>query len=233
MKKILISTLAALCLNTVAQTSVETEDHAKVLTPDEERQYIESKYPGFYEQSEGKIVTKRMFPITTWNECWGSRITANYYQLNCSRNRAISQILYNFTQNYLPSCVSEAAADVGYGRARNIHIVHKGVFADELHSPNSLHAEGRAIDVKEVKFQTTSGRWVAFDFERQGWNTFFESMRRCWGESLYYYNECPLYDGEPLITGSKGKEDAKHQQHLHLSVPYCIAGQYAGNFFRR
>ena len=201
-------------------------EHAKVFSPEEEKAYFEAL--GLF---SGK--KQRAFPITEWNECSSPYVTGNYYGFRCARHRVISKILNRFVSHYLPQCVRYAANTLGHYDIREIHIEHKGIFADKRHSPESLHSEGRAIDVRSISYKSGWRRKYRHSHELDGYGAFFSTLRECWGQAVMKKNDCPAFEGDRFLTGSIGKEDEDHQIHLHLSVPYSINNQYMEPYFRR
>lgn len=221
--------MAVSCLNTTL-----AGDHAEPFTPEEEAIYFgyqNTELEGYLKNLEPS--TQRVFPQQNWNECLDPYIRGNYYEANCSSERGISKILYSLMTRNFKGCIDYAASTVNL-KPTEFYIIHKGIYADKRHSPNSLHSEGRAIDIKEIYIKTRWRRgWLLFNFEDQGDGQFYSAFRDCWGDVLYRQNDCPLFEGRRDRTGSLGKEDEDHQRHLHLSVPYCINGTYRGEFFRR
>lgn len=205
--------------------AAEETPHAHTFTPLEEEAFFHSDFKSFG--------PKANFPTTTWNECRDSRLEGNYIGYGCTRRRMISRILFSFLRNHFVGCVREAARAIGDGEIEDIHIEHKGIFADSRHSPKSLHGQGRAIDIKSISYKKSFFRKENLNHERDGHGVFYTTLRECWGEVLARENECPFIEDDPYKTGSLGKDDEEHQIHLHLSVPVCFNYQYSANYFRR
>lgn len=202
----------------------ENHQHTHVFNPIEEQLY--------YEQFEKGIMPFSQFPQTTWKEC-SDFITGNYIGFNCSNNRNISVILNSYMDNHFDRCINEGlSAQIG-GKVDDLHVVHVGIKGDPNHSPRSLHAESRAIDIHSFKIRLTSGSLKTIKYSGTVYRTFFKAFRRCWGKAVHNYNGCPYYNGNSMYTGSIGWEDSNHQHHLHVSVPYCINGQYGPYYYRR
>lgn len=172
------------------------------------------------------------FPETQWNECEAG-VSGNYVELQCAKNRGISVILNSYLQERLMSCVNQALKDVGNSEATKIHVTHAGIAGDPNHSPRSLHAVKRAIDVKQIEAYSASGEKIAFDYSKLSNRPFYKSLRTCWGHVVNKYNGCPYYAGNPERTGSIGWENSAHGRHMHLSVPYCVSGAYGSYYWRR
>lgn len=206
-----------------ASFSEEHADHARPFTPEEEDAY--------FTPFENGVFSKARFPYRYWNEC-SQPLSGHYQGYSCTSQRRISEILFEYMENHLGRCIEEAANTIGRP-LENFHITHKGIYGDRHHSPRSLHAEGRAIDVAAVTLTQPDGKRLRLDYKSYSSGKFYSKLRKCWGETITQYNNCPTYNGQYGRTGSIGAEDKKHRYHLHLSVPYCISGRYAGTYFRR
>lgn len=237
MKHIILFLAAALTLSACGQGSqtamlesqtdenmvtedAEIDSDSSVLTPEQEEQF----------NIDSIISMKALrFAQTKWQECT-EEITGNYYGYNCSQNRNISVILKSFIDKHFYTCVDEGLKATGGGVVNELHIVHAGITGDPNHSPRSLHAENRAIDVKSLQMKLTNGKTKNLVYEGTTNRTFYTAFRTCWGKIVRQYNGCPMYQSN-LLTGSIGWENADHKRHLHVSVPYCVGGKYAGNYY--
>jgi hypothetical protein len=203
------------------------EEHAHVLNPKEERRYYEQAH----QKGNFELLNFR-FPQEDWRECTDP-ITGNYSGYNCANRRKISSILKEYMDRFLVSCVQEGLDEIEEGQLDQLHIIHDGILGDRRHSPRSLHAENRAIDISSFKITLFDGNILNLDFKKYGNGLFFKSFRQCWGEAMKAENGCPTYSGRIDRTGSIGKEDRNHQNHMHTSVPHCINGQYGSYYYRR
>lgn len=201
------------------------ESDESVMTPEQEVEYYTSL------QVLGKARAYK-FAQTTWKECTDPT-SGNYYNYKCASSRNISSILKSFMDKHISKCVNKGLAAQGGGSMADLHIVHAGITGDPNHSPKSLHAENRAIDIKSLQVKLTSGASKTFTFSGSGSSAFFNAFRSCWGDVVRTYNGCPTYNGVLSYTGSIGKEDKNHQHHMHTSVPYCVGGSYGPYYYRR
>ena len=206
----------------------EAEQHEHVLTPEEEEAY----YDNYFTKDADFFIQNFRFAQTYWYECT-DEITGNYSGYNCASRRGISDILNKFMNNYMHQCVDAGLAAQGGGRVAELHVIHAGILGDRNHSPRSLHAENRAIDIKSFDMKLTSGAVKKFNFATAAHKPFFQAFRRCWGQVVNRYNGCPLINNNPGLTGSIGWEDRNHQNHMHTSVPYCVGGKYRPEYFQR
>jgi len=183
---------------------------------------------------ERKSVFEKMlsFPQTKWNEC-AHRVTGNYSSYNCAASRTVSVILDEYLQNRLISCVDAGLGAQGGGTAKQVHLNHAGITGDARHSPKSLHAVNRAIDLKMIKVVLTNGVTKEFTYSKLGNRPFYTALRKCWGKTVHEYNGCPYYSGNSMLTGSIGWENSAHGSHMHLSVPYCVSGRYGSGLWVR
>lgn len=212
--------------NMHANEDGETE-HSHTLTPEEEALFYEQAY----QKGQFEILDFK-FPQTDWRECTDS-ITGNYSGYNCANRRRISVILKDFMDQYMPICVQEALTKVGDGELDELHIIHDGILGDRRHSPRSLHAENRAIDIKTFRVRFYDGSEKDYVFREKTNRDFYRAFRQCWGEKVHQNNGCPKYGNNLERTGSIGWEDKNHQHHMHTSVPYCVGGSYGSYYYRR
>lgn len=199
-------------------------EHANPFSPEQEEI--------FFSKQEKGVQAKGIYPYLFWNECQKVGPEGNYSGHPCHRKRRISEILYEFIEIHLSQCIEEAAHLLDHSM-ESFKITHDGIFADPNHSPRSLHAEGRAIDIAAITITTSLKEKVRLGFAKLGKGRFYNSLRACWGLSLATFNGCPYSSGAANRTGSIGKEDRRHQNHLHLSVPVCHNGRHIGNLFRK
>jgi hypothetical protein len=222
------SELAAQLISENSEVTFESDEidsDTHVLTPEEELEFITDF------QAFGKATPFR-FAQTTWKECTDP-ISGNFTGFNCASSRGISVILKDFINKHMGKCVNKGLAAQGGGTMADLHIVHAGILGDRNHSPRSLHAENRAIDIKSLRVTLTSGAEKTFTFSGSSSSSFFGAFRSCWGDIVKTFNNCPLFNGTPSLTGSIGKEDKNHQHHMHTSVPYCVGGSYSPLYFRK
>jgi hypothetical protein len=175
-----------------------------------------------------------LFPKTLWNECTEKNFQGNYVGLNCTK-REIANIFLAFLDNNFKECASRGADSRGL-TLRDFKVIHKGLMADGKHSSRSLHSYFRAIDIKDVLVTNERGQTFQFNYEKHGRGRFYSEFRACWGRKVVEQNDCPPHSKGLHNTASIGKDDDpnnNHHQHLHVSLPYCINNNYAGNLFTR
>lgn len=210
--------------NLLAHTQYE---HGRVLTAEEESRFVDQM-----DLEMDLDLFNFRFGQTTWREC-DDYVTGNYTGYGCSNRRMISKILKSFMEEHIPSCVQEAMNATEEGRLDQLHIIHDGILGDRRHSPRSLHAENRAIDIRSFLVTKADQTQVEYVYRLKTNRKFFTEFRKCWGKAVHEFNGCPLIRGQALLTGSIGWEDRNHQNHLHTSVPYCVSGNYGSGYFRR
>jgi hypothetical protein len=200
----------------------QEHEHESVFNPEMEDFWIKNS-----------IQLENAFPQTRWQEC-NYKITGNFSGYACNNRRLVSVTMKNFLSNEMEKCAESALRRVGInGRIRDSHIEHVGIQGDRNHSPRSLHSESRAIDVRSFSFELNNSRTRRFVFASSSSQPFFREFRKCWGQRVKSRLGCPYISNRPDRTGSIGKEDSNHQNHLHLSVPYCVNGRYSSRYFRR
>lgn len=207
----------------IEQDHESDQVHLSPFTPEEEEAFFSE-----LDRSD----QKRSFDYRFWNEC-KKPMTGNYTGYKCTPKRRLGEMLYDYMEEQLTRCVTQAAKAEGINRVDDYHVEHAGIFGDSSHSSRSLHAVGRAIDVKSISVERPSGEKIRFSYVKNGLGKFYGSLRSCWGRAVHQFNSCPLISGREDRTGSIGKENRDHNRHLHLSVPYCVAGRYAGLYYRR
>jgi hypothetical protein len=213
-------------LDTTAEDHEGGETHGELPHPDVIEEIL---------AEEGGVSAKSTlsFAQTIWNECTQNP-SGNYAEYACVQKRNISVILDTFLKQRLLQCVEQGmTAQTGPGKAKSIHINHAGVTGDPRHSPKSLHSFNRAIDVKMIRATLTDGTVRQYTYSKTGNRTFYTALRKCWGNVVHTYNGCPLYGGNPMLTGSIGWENSDHGRHMHLSVPYCLSGKYGSGIWVR
>jgi|GEM_PF-7123965 len=158
-----------------------------------------------------------------WKECEGN-ITGNYNGYACSNRRGLADDYAAYLKTNLFDCINAGLWKTGGGTASKVHIVHHGTVADENHSRASLHAAGRAIDVKSMRVTTDHGV-KEFVFEKATKNPngverkYYLGFRACWHDKQMK-RRCPQKQSSGG-TGTIGWEDKRHQHHLHTSMPFC------------
>lgn len=172
------------------------------------------------------------FSQTSWKEC-SDDPSGNYSGISCASSRQISVILKEFMQDFIYECVDAGLRAQGGSAADDIHVIHDGILGDRNHSPRSLHAEARAIDIKSIQVQLANGSAKTITYAGTTNRSFYRAFRSCWGNVVKRENGCPFIDSNPERTGSTGWEDSNHQAHMHTSVPYCVNGRYGSGFFQR
>lgn len=172
------------------------------------------------------------FQQTSWKECTDDP-SGNYSGIGCASSRQISQILKDFMQDFIYECVDAGLRAQGNSAADDIHVVHDGILGDRNHSPRSLHAEARAIDIRSIDVKLVNGSSRKITYAGTSNRSFYTAFRSCWGNVVKRENGCPLYQGNAGRTGSIGWEDRNHQNHMHTSVPYCVNGRYGSYYFQK
>lgn len=236
LKRILLTLVLLISFGTVAHEirvtyeysqKPKNDAHEFVLNPEQEKKYLRE-----IEQSDDFHLLDFRFAQTKWYEC-SDPITGNFTNYQCNDRRGIAVILKRFMDDYLPHCVQSALDTISGGELEDLHIIHDGILGDRRHSPRSLHAENRAIDIRAFRVTTLENGTQTYAFADNKNEAFFNGFRRCWGRSVHENNGCPKYAGSFLRTGSIGKEDRNHQHHLHTSVPYCYRGDYGRYYYKR
>jgi hypothetical protein len=225
--KVLLAGLLLFSSGVYAQRSGDEYNHTKMITPDEEAEQLNNFWQAFSMSAQAY-----RFAQTTWGEC-SEAITGNYSGYACSDKRNISVILKKFIGENIYTCINKGLSAQGGGTVADLHIIHDGITGDRNHSPRSLHAENRAIDIKSLEMKLHNGQVRSVVFKGTANRPFYTAFRKCWGDVVNRLNGCPLYSGSTQLTASIGWENANHQNHLHLSVPYCVNGKYRSEYYMK
>lgn len=228
MVRLMLVGLLALHFGLAHAADGDDVEHTRMIPPEEEPFYLDS----FWSIFSNTPAVRYRFQQTSWGEC-SEAISGNFSGYKCSENRAISVILKNFIGQGIYTCINKGLAATGGGTVADLHIVHNGITGDARHSPRSLHAENRAIDIKTLQVKLHDGRTKDLVYEGTTHRTFYTAFRKCWGEIVNKKNGCPYVSQGVMYTGSIGWENANHRHHLHLSVPYCTGGRYNSAFYQR
>jgi hypothetical protein len=139
--------------------------------------------------------------------------------------RPVSTALFKFMDEQLPKCVAKATG-ITESEIESLNIAHVGVKGDDAHrskSRGSYHNISRAIDVTgfSVKVATESSPRV-FNHSMGAYANYKSRM----GQALNAAEAEQLKFFKDLATcvkgsggGTIGFENAKHQGHIHISVP--------------
>jgi hypothetical protein len=203
----------------------EIEDDSSVLNPEMENEFLNLL-------NIGEKATAYRFAQTSWKEC-SDEISGNYEGYKCASSRGISVILKHFVDTHIYKCVDAGLAAQGGGVVDELHIVHAGIQGDRNHSPRSLHAEARAVDIRSLEMRLTNGKVKNFVYKGTANRAFYTAFRKCWGQVVHNYNGCPYYRNDAGLTGSIGWENKDHQNHMHTSVPYCVKGSYGSYYYQK
>lgn len=158
-----------------------------------------------------------------WKECEGN-VTGNFNGYACSNRRGLADDYAAYIKVNMLTCVNAGLRGAGVGgKAVKVHLVHNGTVADQNHSSRSLHAAGRAIDVKTMRVSLQDGGTQEFVFHNASKGarrerSFYQAFRSCWRD-LQDKRRCPRTSYG--YTGTIGWEDRRHQHHLHTSMPFC------------
>ena len=151
-------------------------------------------------------------------------------QLTCELMPLSHDWVYTFNSS-AQQCLNRAGAKIGWGQPDGAVLTalmaytHKGS-GERL----SLHSAARALDISrfELDFNNDIRRIEVSQASLKASpdrnrptpeRVFLTEFRQCWSEALEEVLGCEAYSTQP--RGSVGWEDASHQNHLHLSAPYC------------
>lgn len=131
-----------------------------------------------------------------------------------------------------PTCLADGLKVIGWEKPQAV-IVHSVMMY--MHKGRSgrlsLHAPARAVDMSKLELvYNGESRDLLLSKANHKNNPasqdstperkFYESFRRCWDNQLVEKHGCDTWK-KTGYRGSVGWEDGAHQNHLHLSRPYC------------
>lgn len=182
-------------------------------------------------------------PIVEWDEChpdqplsafsrWPLRDPDTGRNTQCARRRPMSAAYMSFYEQTMPACMNQAARVINPSwEVVHTDMVHLSALRENATVSgrngrrHSLHAVGRALDVRELHITLANGQRFNVDYMRAMSNPrgperrFFQALRDCW-ERANQNRGCRSF-GNREHRCSLGWEDRNHQDHLHLSMPYC------------
>ncbi len=152
--------------------------------------------------------------------------------LECSL-MPVSEEWLNLFLEAFPTCMAEGLEAIELKKPKSV-VVHSVMIYQHKGSSGrlSLHAPARAVDIAkfELVYADKSEELVVSKAsqkenpknkdETTKERKFFEAFRGCWSEQLTQNHGCAAYSKEGF-RGSVGWEDSAHQNHLHLSRPFC------------
>lgn len=140
--------------------------------------------------------------------------------------------LVQFLNENFEACV-EVAGDraLGHGTLKadlqkgGNELYHDGCIGNEAHrhqKGGSWHNDGLAIDIVAIKVGSRLFKYEdtvnpKTEEDRRA-DSFFNHFRRCWSSKVEAYDDSCIARG-PGKSGSVGKEDKRHEHHLHISLP--------------
>lgn len=143
----------------------------------------------------------------------------------------VSQVWLDSFLEALPKCIEESTQAVGWGFPDSL-VVHSVMIYMHKGSSGklSLHAPARAVDISKLELVYPEGsRDVVVSLAGESNNVggdatlerkFLRAFRGCWSAYLVDHAKCSNWSKDNF-RGSVGWEDSAHQNHLHLSRPFC------------
>ncbi|WP_374076018.1 extensin family protein [Bdellovibrio bacteriovorus] len=198
--------------------------------PEEETPEVPA-LPGLYFSFDPGTSRLANGPGKTWDGCEKSAIVRGGYDSDTKCGNGLVHPNYaEHLNRHFFGCVERAAADANYKQPERVFIRHWGTYVNRNARGStslSMHAYARAIDV--VKFilydrngGTTQVSTHVRDF-KGATAKFYNSFRQCWKESMP--SACRPgqreYSGSIGIPGSALGGNSLHNDHIHLSFPFC------------
>jgi hypothetical protein len=202
-----------------------------VTLPDEPDIPSEPPIASLFLAFDPKIQQLANGPGMTWNGCHKDAIVRGGYDSDtqCGNGTVLPAYADHLNRHFF-SCVETGAFDAGFTQPQRVFVRHWGTYVNRNARGStslSMHAYARAIDV--VKFilldrdgKATSVSTNVRDFKGATMK-FYNSFRQCWKESMPA--KCKPgqreYSGSIGIPGSALGGNSLHNDHIHLSFPFC------------
>lgn len=149
---------------------------------------------------------------------------------SCGPDIDMNKGLVDFMNNNMQRCVQEGwsahiatrpnISDFPVSNSP-VRIFHEGCIGDANHQHTpSWHNHLLAIDISGIEVGGTP-LW----FMNKDNHAFFKAFRECWGDAVKAFNpSCSKQPGRSaarknMPAGTIGKEDPRHQNHMHISLP--------------
>lgn len=170
-------------------------------------------------------------PGVTWNGCDKEAIVRGGYDsdVKCG-NGTLLPSYADHLNKYFFGCVERAAADSNLSQPRKVFLRHMGTYVNRNarnSSSLSLHAYARAIDIAKFILYDRLGAVTQVSTHVRDFKattvTFYNSFRQCWKDTLP--SKCRPgereYNGSIGIPSSALGGNSLHNDHIHLSFPFC------------
>jgi len=191
--------------------------------------------------------------IVAWVTCTDSRFWAKYGNHREKNTQCgslnISKNFFEFFKKNFPKCLERAAENAGLvsknAKIISVGLTHAGAYSCRTVNAGtrvSIHATGRAIDLKGVvaDFDDGSKLDVSFNkhegskvFKKTDYLAFYNNIRECWSDKIREVHPGCKLTGKDKVLGSVGGSgsykpaQSNHNGHLHLSYPYCDRRRWA------
>ncbi|MNK01242.1 hypothetical protein D3C87_190370 [compost metagenome] len=170
-------------------------------------------------------------PGKVWDGCAKTAMVKGGYNSDtkCGNGTVLPKYAEHLNKHFF-GCVETAAADANFKQPERIFIRHWGTYVDRDARGStslSMHAYARAIDiVKFILYDRTGAATQVSTHVRDfkgATAKFYNSFRQCWKETLP--SACRPgqreYSGSIGIPGSALGGNSLHNDHIHLSFPFC------------
>lgn len=170
-------------------------------------------------------------PGLTWNGCNKDAIVRGGYDSDtkCGNGTVLPAYADHLNRHFF-GCVEKGAFDAGYTQPQRVFIRHWGTYVNRNARGStslSMHAYARAIDVVKFIMVDRNGKSTIVSTNVRDFKgttvKFYNSFRQCWKDSMP--SKCKPgqreYSGSIGIPGSALGGNSLHNDHIHLSFPFC------------
>lgn len=142
-------------------------------------------------------------------------------ETGCDRQLTMGEEFSEFLNSTLSRCANQAAGTSSFEVGKIWHASSMPSAEHLARSPNSLHNFGAAIDLNAI--QIDNRKFIFADAKSDpATREFVDKFRKCWGHAAQNWRSgCLPNRSSGMPHGTIGHEDPNHQNHFHISLPFC------------
>lgn len=167
----------------------------------------------------------------TWDGCDKEAVVRGGYDSDtkCGNGTVLPAYAEHLNKHFF-GCVEKGALAAGYSQPERVFIRHWGTYVNRNarnSSSLSMHAYARAIDIVKFIIYDQTGKATSVSTHVRDFKgatvKFYNAFRQCWKDTMP--SSCRPgqreYSGSIGIPGSELGGNSLHNDHIHLSFPFC------------
>ncbi|CAE81019.1 hypothetical protein AB1A81_16715 [Bdellovibrio bacteriovorus] len=167
----------------------------------------------------------------TWDGCDKEAIVRGGYDSDtkCGNGTVLPAYAEHLNKHFF-GCVEKGSLAAGYSQPERVFIRHWGTYVNRNarnSSSLSMHAYARAIDIVKFIIYDRTGKATSVSTHVRDFKgttaKFYNAFRQCWKDTMP--SKCRPgqreYSGSIGIPGSELGGNSLHNDHIHLSFPFC------------